>query len=165
MGIEVTNCIRTMRLKVKSEGARLAQRCGGGGQSSLELAGEPGGETLPRLDTFQGFAVEARGEVIALVGEGVSCVRTRSARGGALEIRLPVEAKRLHRTAARRRRNALHQFSRRMVDRYQTIVVGDVSAPQLAKTRMAKSVLDDTPRKRAAAAEPSRAPQVWTCLL
>jgi putative transposase len=51
-------------------------------------------------------------------------------------------AKRLHRTAARRRKNALHQFSRRMVDRYQTIVVGDVSAPKLAKTRMAKSVLD-----------------------
>ena len=52
------------------------------------------------------------------------------------------QAKRLHRTAARRRKNASHQFSRRMVDRYQTIVVGDVSAPQLAKTRMAKSVLD-----------------------
>jgi putative transposase len=52
------------------------------------------------------------------------------------------QAKRLHRTAARRRQNALHQFSRRMVDRYQTIVVGDVSAPKLAKTRMAKSVLD-----------------------
>ena len=52
------------------------------------------------------------------------------------------QAKRLHRTAARRRKNALHQFSRRMVDQYQTIVVGDVSAPKLAKTRMAKSVLD-----------------------
>jgi IS605 OrfB family transposase len=52
------------------------------------------------------------------------------------------QAKRLHRTAARRRKNALHQFSRKIVDRYQTIVVGDVSAPKLAKTRMAKSVLD-----------------------
>ena len=29
-----------------------------------------------------------------------------------------------------------------IVDRYQMIVVGDVSAPKLAKTRMAKSVLD-----------------------
>ena len=29
-----------------------------------------------------------------------------------------------------------------MVNAYQTIVVGDVSAPQSAKTRMAKSVLD-----------------------
>lgn len=52
------------------------------------------------------------------------------------------QAKRLHRTAARRRHNALHEFSRRIVNQYQTIVVGDVSSLQLAKTRMAKSVLD-----------------------
>jgi IS605 OrfB family transposase len=52
------------------------------------------------------------------------------------------QAKRLHRTAARRRHDALHKFSRRMVDQYQTIIVGDVSSAQLAKTRMAKSVLD-----------------------
>ena len=52
------------------------------------------------------------------------------------------QAKRLHRTAARRRKEALHRFSRKLVDRYQMIVVGDVSAPKLAKTRMAKSVLD-----------------------
>jgi len=51
-------------------------------------------------------------------------------------------AKRLHRTAARRRRDALHQYSRKIVDRYQTILVGDVSSTKLAKTRMAKSVLD-----------------------
>jgi IS605 OrfB family transposase len=52
------------------------------------------------------------------------------------------QAKRLHRTAARRRRDALHRFSRQLVDRYQIIVVGDVSSTQLAKTRLAKSVLD-----------------------
>jgi putative transposase len=52
------------------------------------------------------------------------------------------QAKRLHRTAARRRKDALHQFSTRIVDRYQTIVIGDVSSAQLVKTRMAKSVLD-----------------------
>jgi len=52
------------------------------------------------------------------------------------------QAKRLHRTAARRRHHALHEFTKRMVDQYQTIVVGDVSSTQLAKTRMAKSVLD-----------------------
>jgi putative transposase len=52
------------------------------------------------------------------------------------------QAKRLHRTAARRRKNALHRFSRRIVNEYQTIVVGDVSSLKLAKTRMAKSVLD-----------------------
>jgi transposase len=36
----------------------------------------------------------------------------------------------------------LHRFSRTIVDTYQTIYVGDVSSLKLAKTRMAKSVLD-----------------------
>jgi putative transposase len=52
------------------------------------------------------------------------------------------QAKRIHRKAARCRADALHKFSRRMVDQYQKIVVGDVSSLKLAKTRMAKSVLD-----------------------
>ena len=52
------------------------------------------------------------------------------------------QAKRLHRTAARRRKDALRKYSRKIVERYQVIVVGDVSSTQLARTRMAKSVLD-----------------------
>jgi len=52
------------------------------------------------------------------------------------------QAKCLHRTAARRRKDALHKFSRRIVNEYQTIKIGDVSSLKLAKTRMAKSVLD-----------------------
>jgi putative transposase len=52
------------------------------------------------------------------------------------------QAKRLHREGARRRADSLHKFSRMIVNRYQTIVVGDVSSLKLAKTRMAKSVLD-----------------------
>ena len=52
------------------------------------------------------------------------------------------QAKRLHRSAARRRKDALHKFSRRIVNGYQRIVVGDVCSVKLAKTRMAKSVLD-----------------------
>jgi putative transposase len=52
------------------------------------------------------------------------------------------QAKRLHRTAARRRKDALHQFSRKIVNNYQIIKIGDVSSLKLAKTRMAKSVLD-----------------------
>jgi putative transposase len=52
------------------------------------------------------------------------------------------QAKRLHRKAARRRQDALHKFSRKIVDSYQTIVVGDVSSLKLVKTKMAKSVLD-----------------------
>jgi putative transposase len=52
------------------------------------------------------------------------------------------QAKRLHRRAARRRKDALHKFSRKIVNQYQMIIVGDVSSMKLAKTRMAKSVLD-----------------------
>jgi putative transposase len=52
------------------------------------------------------------------------------------------QAKRLHRKASRRRRDALHKFSRNIVDRYQTILIGDVSSLKLARTKMAKSVLD-----------------------
>src|ERR1700733_3179464 len=52
------------------------------------------------------------------------------------------QAKRIHRKAARCRADALHKFSTKIVDRYQKIVVGDVSSLKLVKTRMAKSVLD-----------------------
>jgi len=52
------------------------------------------------------------------------------------------QAQRIQRQAARCRKDALHKFSRRMVDQYQNIVVGDVSSLKLVKTRMAKSVLD-----------------------
>jgi len=52
------------------------------------------------------------------------------------------QAKRIHRKAARCRADALHKFSRSVVDRYQHITVGDVSSLKLVKTRMAKSVLD-----------------------
>jgi IS605 OrfB family transposase len=52
------------------------------------------------------------------------------------------QAKRIHRKAARCRADALHKFSRTIVDRYQNIIVGDVSSLKLVKTRMAKSVLD-----------------------
>ena len=52
------------------------------------------------------------------------------------------QAKRLHRRIRRRRQDACHQFSRKIVDTYQNIVVGDVSSLKLVKTRMATSVLD-----------------------
>lgn len=52
------------------------------------------------------------------------------------------QAKRIHRKIKRCRADALHKFSRSIVERYQTIIVGDVSSPKLVKTRMAKSVLD-----------------------
>ena len=52
------------------------------------------------------------------------------------------QAKRIHRKAARCRADALHNFSRRIVDQYQSIIVGDVSSLKLVKTCMARSVLD-----------------------
>jgi putative transposase len=52
------------------------------------------------------------------------------------------QAKRIHRKAARCRADALHKYSRKLVDQYQNIAVGDVSSLKLVKTRMAKSVLD-----------------------
>jgi IS605 OrfB family transposase len=52
------------------------------------------------------------------------------------------QAKRWHRRAARRRKNALHVFTRRIVNTYQNIVVGDVSSLKLVKTPMSKSELD-----------------------
>ena len=51
-------------------------------------------------------------------------------------------SKRIPAIAIAVRKNALHRFSRAIVNEYQRIVVGDVSSLKLAKTRMAKSVLD-----------------------
>jgi IS605 OrfB family transposase len=85
---------------------------------------------------------------IAVTSEGERLVSGRFYRG--LESKIAQaqrrghrrQAKRLHRKGARRRADALHKFSRRIVDQYEYIVVGDVSSIKLAKTRMAKSVLD-----------------------
>jgi IS605 OrfB family transposase len=52
------------------------------------------------------------------------------------------QAKRIQRKAKRQRADALHKFSRKIVDQYQNIIVGDVSSLKLVKTKMAKSVLD-----------------------
>lgn len=52
------------------------------------------------------------------------------------------QAKRLHRKVKRQRADALHKFSRSVVDRYQKIVIGDVSSSKLAKTDMAKAIYD-----------------------
>jgi len=52
------------------------------------------------------------------------------------------QAQRLHRKAKRRRHHALHQFSRRIINRYKYIAIGDVSSQALRKTGKAKAVLD-----------------------
>lgn len=48
----------------------------------------------------------------------------------------------IHAKVANRRRDALHKFSRQLVDRSSHIVVGGVSPSALKKTNMAKSVSD-----------------------
>jgi putative transposase len=50
-------------------------------------------------------------------------------------------SKRLRRTASRCRSDALHKYSRKIVDRYRTILIGDVISPKLIKTRTAKFAL------------------------
>jgi putative transposase len=52
------------------------------------------------------------------------------------------QVKTIHARIANRRKDSLHKFSRRLVNRSSRITVGNVSASKLAKTRMAKSVLD-----------------------
>ena len=48
----------------------------------------------------------------------------------------------IHAKIANRRKDALHKFSRALVERCGLIVVGDVSPQKLTQTTMAKSVLD-----------------------
>lgn len=48
----------------------------------------------------------------------------------------------IHAKIANRRKDALHKFSRTLVQRCNLIVVGDVNTTKLAKTTLAKSVLD-----------------------
>jgi putative transposase len=85
---------------------------------------------------------------IAVTSDGERLVAGRWTRGYAEKLASAQrrghkrQAKRIHRKAARCRADALHKFSRKMVDRYQHIIVGDVSTLKLVRTRMAKSVLD-----------------------
>ena len=75
--------------------------------------------------------------------EAIRFYRDAQHRIGALQRRGHLrQAKRVHRRIRRRRQDACHKFSRKMINTYQKIVVGDVSSLKLAKTRMAKSVLD-----------------------
>ncbi len=52
------------------------------------------------------------------------------------------QVKTIHAKIANRRKDSLHKFSRRQVNRSSRITVGNVSPSKLAKTRMAKSALD-----------------------
>jgi IS605 OrfB family transposase len=51
-------------------------------------------------------------------------------------------ARAIHTKIANVRRDHMHKWTTRIAREFRTIIVGDVSSSQLAKTRMAKSVLD-----------------------
>jgi putative transposase len=48
----------------------------------------------------------------------------------------------LHRKVARQRADALHKASRRIIERYQRVAVGNVSSRAIGRTRLSKSVHD-----------------------
>lgn len=50
--------------------------------------------------------------------------------------------KALHAKAANRRKDTIHKFTTNLVNNHGLIVIGDVSASKLAKTKMAKSIYD-----------------------
>lgn len=56
--------------------------------------------------------------------------------------RKKARARTIHAKIANRRKDALHKFSRQLVDRCGLIVVGDISSQKLMRTTMAKSLLD-----------------------
>ena len=130
--------------KVKWQQGCFAQDAVGDWWLCLPVEYEAESHVAP--DEWVGIDLGLKDTAVASEGERLECGRYY--RG--LEARIAQaqrrghrrQAKRLHRKAARRRADALHKFSRRMVDQYEYIVVGDVSSPALAKTRMAKSVLD-----------------------
>jgi len=69
--------------------------------------------------------------------------RTMEARLGiAQRVNKPKRVKTIHAKIRNRRKDALHQFSSRLVKENAAIFVGNVSSSKLVKTSMAKSVLD-----------------------
>ena len=68
--------------------------------------------------------------------------KTQEGVGRAQRARKPKRVAALHAKVKNQRRDALHKFSRSLVDRSSEVVVGDVSPAAVGKTRLAKSVYD-----------------------
>lgn len=67
---------------------------------------------------------------------------SRKRRGSNRRRKLKRQLARQHRKVANQRRDFHHKLARRLVNRYGTIVHEDLNAAGLARTRLAKSVLD-----------------------
>ena len=66
----------------------------------------------------------------------------QEALGKAQRAKKKKQARNIHQRIKNARKDFLHKISADIAKRYGTIVVGDVSSSKLARTRMAKSVLD-----------------------
>jgi len=154
MAVNVPQCIRTLRLKVKTEtypwlnaaAVEINQVWNWANATSYRAArpfAGPGkwlsGFDLDKLAAGATEYFEHIGSDTIQRVNAEFATRRQQFKKAKLRWRVSRRAKR---TAARRRKDALHKFSRKIVDRYQIIVVGDVSSIRLVKTRMAKSVLD-----------------------
>ena len=114
------SCIRTLRLKIKQSAA-----------PNLEVGLDFG--IKKTVATSDG---EDRLHAATFYRDAEEAIARLQRRGHKRQV------KRLHRTVARRRKDALHKYSKKIVSKYQNIFSGDVSSVKLARTRMAKSVLD-----------------------
>jgi len=87
-------------------------------------------------------------KTVATCSDGTQCERVRLVDDYADRLAIAQRAgktarvKAIHAKIKNRRKDALHKFSTAMVEQYGAIFVGDVSSSKLAKTGMAKSVLD-----------------------
>ena len=87
-------------------------------------------------------------KTIATCSDGTQLKNARIYRGmepklaKAQRARKKKQIKRIHRKIKRKRKDAIHKFSRGIANEYKTIIVGNVSSSGLVKTKMAKSVLD-----------------------
>jgi IS605 OrfB family transposase len=68
--------------------------------------------------------------------------KSEAALAQAQRARKSKRAKAIHGKIVNRRKDFLHKASRALCEKYGLIIVGDVSPSKLAKTRMAKSILD-----------------------
>ena len=101
----------------------------------MQLFGESVGIDLGLKDfaaTSEGSVIEAQ-KIYRALEEKLSVAQRANKQG---------LVKAIHAKIANRRQDFHHKLSRQLVNSYATIFVGNVNASALAKTRMAKSVLD-----------------------
>jgi putative transposase len=106
---------------------------------------------LPQAETelpAKAVGIDLGLRTIATVSDGTTLEAGRWTQGMAAKLAQAQrrghkkQAKRLHKKAANCRKDALHKFTRKLVDECGAIYIGDVSSSKLVRTRMAKSVLD-----------------------